>query len=262
MRRLFRFIKKIFVLLALIAVVKLGFSLLSNTKKVGLVYHENSNLSINNYSNIAYEFGAEIIEIDSNYMESSQINEIIDQVDGLIFAGGKDFDPSLYGGDSYDLIEDYNVEEDRADLKILEIATQKNKPILGICRGFQLINIYYGGSLYEDLPSQFSNKVKHRSGKDNFSYHSLTIGQNSRLASYLEGENIQEVNSMHHQGIKSLAEGLEVTATSQDGLVEAFENPYYQAYMMGVQWHPETSFDSGNYLSRIIFEDYFRSLGP
>ena len=134
------------------------------------------------------------------------------------------------------------------------------KPILGICRGMQLINIYYGGSLYEDLPSQFGTSISHRDGSDGFTYHMVNFNGSSRIYDKLGGQKSRDVNSMHHEGIRDLAKGLFATATSDDGLVEAIENPYYHSYMMGVQWHPEYSWGKFDELTKIIFDDFSKAL--
>ena len=181
-------------------------------------------------------------------------------MDGIIFVGGDDFDPALYGSNAYDLVEEYSTDQDRSDLELLSLAIEEGKPILGICRGMQLINIYYGGSLYEDLPSQFGISISHRDGSDGFAYHRVNFNEASRLYEKLGGEKSRDVNSMHHEGIRDLAKGLFATATSDDGLVEAIENPYYESYMMGVQWHPEYSRGKFDELTKIIFDDFSKAL--
>src|SRR5699024_10192747 len=129
-------------------------------------------------------------------------------------------------------------------------------PVLGVCRGFQLINIYFGGSLYEDLPSQFSKEISHRNGKNGFTSHNIILESNSRLFGLVEEEN-WTVNSYHHQGVKDLGQGLLVSARSDDGLIEAFENPSYK-YLCGFQWHPEAQDE--NLLSDRIFDDFLNSM--
>lgn len=215
--------------------------------------------------------GSSYHQIASNYnydlhiLTGVQTNEdtsrdIIKSVDGVIFAGGDDFDPALYGSDAYDLVETYSTDQDRSDLELLSLAIEEGKPILGICRGMQLINIYYGGSLYEDLPSQFGISISHRDGSDGFAYHRVNFNEASSLYEKLGGVKSRQVNSMHHEGIRDLANGLLATATSDDGLVEAIENPYYNSFMMGVQWHPEYNNGELDFLTKIIFDDFTKAL--
>lgn len=258
MRSFLKFIRRIIFLGLIILVIFLFFR--SNKKKVlvigssqrlGSIYHQMAN---------DYNYELHIYGGDKAYIDQDNMRDIIRKVDGIIFAGGRDFDPALYGSNGYDLVEDYSTIEDENDLKLLEIAIEEKKPILGICRGMQLINIYYGGSLYEDLPSQFGTDISHRAGNDDFTYHMVNFNEYSRLYDKLNGEISRKVNSMHHQGIKDLGDGLIETATSDDGLIEAIENPYYDSYMVGLQWHPEYSQGQLDSLSKVIFDDFTKAM--
>lgn len=188
-------------------------------------------------------------DIDTSRMDTEMCKRKVEGADGVIFAGGNDFDPEIYGGDR-SLVEEYSREDDEKSLAILDYAIGLEKPILGICRGMQLINIYYGGSLYDDLGSQFSKDIIHRGSDKTLSYHEIDLSEGSSLSKILHSDRI-EVNSYHHEGIKDLAEGLSVSATSDDGLIEAIENPYYP-YMLGVQWHPELSYENDKNSKRIL----------
>ena len=256
MRKFFRFIRNL-IILGLIILAILIF--IKPKKKKVLVIGTSQTVESINYEIASY------YNYDLHILTGVQTNEdtsrdIIKSVDGVIFAGGVDFDPGLYGSDAYDLVEEYSTVQDRSDLNLLGLAIAENKPILGICRGMQLINIYYGGSLYEDLPSQFGISISHREGSDGFAYHRINFNESSRLYNKLGEEKSREVNSMHHEGIRALANGLLATATSDDGLVEAIENPYYDSYMMGVQWHPEYSWGKFDELTKIIFDDFSKTL--
>ena len=127
------------------------------------------------YYQIASSYNYDLHILTGIQTNKDSSRAIIKNVDGVIFAGGEDFDPALYGSSAYDLVESYSTDQDRSDLELLGLAIEENKPVLGICRGMQLINIYYGGSLYEDLPSQFGRNVSHREGKDNFTYHMVNF---------------------------------------------------------------------------------------
>ena len=256
MRKFLRFIRNIILLLLLVFGIFIFFK--GNKKKV-LVIGTSQNIG-STYHQIASTYNYELHILTGIQTNTDTSRAIIKDVDGVIFAGGEDFDPALYGSDSYDLVETYSTDQDRSDLELLGLAIDENKPILGICRGMQLINIYYGGSLYEDLPSQFGTSISHRDGKDKFSYHMVNFNENSSLYEKLNGDTSREVNSFHHEGIRNLADGLVSTATSDDGLIEAIENPYYNNFLMGVQWHPEYNNGDLDDLTRIIFDEFNRAL--
>ncbi|MCW6700961.1 gamma-glutamyl-gamma-aminobutyrate hydrolase family protein [Anaerococcus sp. NML200537] len=256
MRKFFRFIRNLILLGILIFGIFIFIK--SNKKKVLLI--GSSQMIGSSYYEVASSYNYEIHILTGVQTNEDTSRDIIKSVDGVIFAGGDDFDPSLYGSNAYDLVETYSTDQDRSDLELLGLAIEERKPILGICRGMQLINIYYGGSLYEDLPSQFGTSISHRDGSDGFAYHRINFNESSRLYHKLGEEKSREVNSMHHEGIRTLAKGLLPTATSDDGLVEAIENPYYDSYMMGVQWHPEYSWGKFDELTKIIFDDFSKAL--
>lgn len=252
-----RFIKRLFIsILIFIAIILFFFFI--NKKTVLLVYHGEGDATSYNFEEILSPYNLSTLEIDSDLDNLDRCLSYLEKSDAVIFAGGKDFDPALYGSENYDLIEDYDSKEDQADLKILERALEKDMPILGICRGMQLINIYFAGSLYEDLPNQFSKEIKHRQAKDKFSYHKVNIKEGSFLYELADYNPTFEVNSFHHQGIKDLGDGLEDAAWSDDGLIEAVEGRDYN-FLLGLQRHPEV--DYGNsYFSQKIFESFVESI--
>lgn len=256
MKRFFRFIRNFILFLLLIFGIFIIFKgnkkkvlVIGTSQKIGSTYHQIASF---------YKYELHILTGIQTNKDTSR--DIIKSVDGVIFAGGEDFDPGIYGSNSYDLVESYSTEQDRSDLELLGIAIEENKPILGICRGMQLINIYYGGSLYEDLPNQFGTSISHREGSDKFSYHMINFNENSRFYDKLDGEISREVNSFHHEGVRELADGLISTARSDDGLVEAIENPYYDSFMMGVQRHPEYNAGELDGLTKLIFDEFNKGL--
>lgn len=255
MRKFIKFIRNII----LLVVLGLGiFIFLRSGKKKVLIIGTSPRIG-SEYHNIAKNYNYDLY-ISSGLGNVDDAREMIRDADGVIFAGGMDFDPSLYGSNHYDLVEEYFPDDDRDDLKLLSLAIEENKPILGICRGMQLINIYYGGSLYEDIPTQVGDYVSHRGDENTFSYHNISFNENSTIYDKLGGETTRNVNSMHHEGIKTLADGLMITAQSDDGIIEAIENPYYNSFMMGVQWHPEYNGGELDSLTKIIFDVFTNSL--
>ncbi len=157
---------------------------------------------------------------------------------GLILPGGGDVDPARYGGTVVDALYDVNSAQDELDFTLTEQALGCDIPILGICRGAQVINVALGGSLFEDLPP---TSVEHcrvpGEGQDmDFAWHEVHVLEDTHLADE-SGSGPFTIASGHHQGIHVLGTGLKATATAEDGLVEAFENA--TGSTVGVQWHPE-----------------------
>lgn len=256
MRKFFRFIRNLILLGVLIFGI---FIFIKSNKKKVLVIGTSQRIG-STYHQIASFYKYELHIITGIQTNKDTSRDIIKSVDGVIFAGGEDFDPALYGSNGYDLVENYSTDQDRSDLELLSLAIEEKKPILGICRGMQLINIYYGGSLYEDLASQFAGNISHRSDQKTFTYHNVSFNENSSLYNKLDGKTLREVNSFHHEGIRDLADFLLPTALSDDGLIEAIENPDYESFMMGVQWHPEYNEAGLDDLTRIIFDNFTKSL--
>jgi putative glutamine amidotransferase len=164
---------------------------------------------------------------------------ILPRLDGILFTGGYDIDPRRYGNPSHPRVEGIDAERDRLETHLVHAAVQSHKPFLGICRGCQIINVALGGSLYEHIPEQFSARLQHDNHDHPRDYlaHQVRIIPGSCLAQILLDETV-EVNSLHHQGIRQLAERLQASAHASDGLVEAFELPSF-TFGLAVQWHPE-----------------------
>jgi putative glutamine amidotransferase len=164
------------------------------------------------------------------------------ELDGVLFAGGEDVDPTLYGErKKYDSVR-VNRPRDEFEMSLLEQALERRVPILGICRGAQLINVELGGTLYQDLDQDVAPGCGHRQtdgGKArNEITHTVRISDpDSVLAGTVGGS--CRVNSIHHQAIRYLGRGLKVSAQSEDGLVEAIEAADDYPFLLAVQWHPE-----------------------
>jgi len=169
------------------------------------------------------------------------IEEIAANIDGLLLIGGPDLPIELYGGRPYDLKGEKPMHVNRVtfDRQIFEICLSYKKPVFGICAGLQHINIMYGGTLYEDLPTQLPNTVDHGYYKGPIVSHPVEIDRNSILYDILDVESIT-VNSTHHQGVKKLGTDLKPTAWTSEGLIEAIEIAQNDLFLcIAVQWHPE-----------------------
>ncbi len=190
------------------------------------------------------------------------LNQLAETADGFLFTGGHDISPSLYGekpipqcGESVQL-------RDNMEKLLLKTVLKLNKPVLGICRGIQLINAVLGGTLYQNLPTQCNSTTEHHQRPPyDIPIHTVTLDTESPLYSLLKTEQL-EVNSYHHQAIKDLAPPLSAMACSPDGLVEAVYMRN-KKFVWAVQWHPEFSYKS-NQSSQLIFKEFVihSSLSP
>jgi putative glutamine amidotransferase len=167
----------------------------------------------------------------------------LDGFDGFVVPGGGDVDPALYGetaelGEVYDV----NPAQDALDLQVLEFAAANDKPLLAICRGAQLLNVQRGGTLHVNLePTQvvhLPSEPRQDDIRDIFVWHDVALAPDSPLA-VASGSTRLRVASGHHQGIREVGDGLQVVATSEDGLVEAVASNRPGEWILGVQWHPE-----------------------
>lgn len=173
-------------------------------------------------------------------LSDESLREIFDRMDGILFPGGGDIYPQHYNAEMSEKTNWLDPDRDRAELTLARWSVEADKPIFGICRGIQVVNVALGGTLYQDVPTECESDIKHnhpltspRSGLA----HQVQVAEESKLAEIL-GEPVVTVNSLHHQGIKDLAPSLQVVATAPDGLIEAVEIPE-KHFVLAVQWHPE-----------------------
>ena len=167
------------------------------------------------------------------------VEETLDSVDGLIFSGGADIDPDLYGQEPHPETSGVRPERDRGELALLEGALARDLPVLAICRGSQVLNIARGGDLVQHLPEVVGDE-KHKHTPGTFGDHDVSLEEGTRLADLL-GEHAP-VKSHHHQGFGRIGEGLRVAAHAEDGTIEAVEATD-RRFAFGVLWHPEAGED-------------------
>jgi putative glutamine amidotransferase len=193
-------------------------------------------------------------------VDEPTLRGVFDSLDGVFLPGGADIDPVSYGVDPHPLCDRTDPERDRVELLLARWAMADATPMLGVCRGMQLINVAAGGTLYQDLAEQLPGSIKH----DYFPFtgrgfsrahlaHSVTVAPDTRLAR-LYGAGELPVNSMHHQGVRELGRGLRPSAVSPDGLIEALET-VGEPYVFAVQWHPEALTDNDRH-ARDMFRDF------
>ncbi|WP_205754243.1 gamma-glutamyl-gamma-aminobutyrate hydrolase family protein [Arthrobacter terricola] len=174
-----------------------------------------------------------------------RIRELVQLADALIVLGGGDVDPELYDAEKHDpAISGVNPVRDRNEMSAIATARENGQPILAICRGFQLLNVVYGGGLIADLVRDRPGDVEHRFGapKITRNQHTVTVESDSKLAQWMSTSGPIDVNSEHHQGILTVGAGLRATAHAPDGLVEAVEDT--GGHVVGIQWHPEFTWPS------------------
>ncbi len=192
-------------------------------------------------------------------MSEATLRGIFDRLDGLLLPGGEDIDPGRYGEERHPQLGSTDHERDRTELLLAHWALESGMPILGVCRGVQVLNVICGGSLFQDLTSQMPQLSKHDYFPPTFERfrvsHQVAILEDSRLAQTLG--RVHEVNSMHHQGIARLGKGLRVVGIAEDGLAEALEMPGLP-FAVGVQWHPEELAKTDG-LSAGLFYDFIRT---
>ena len=172
-------------------------------------------------------------------ISSESLQTIVDRLDGILFSGGGDVRPQVYGSQDHPKVDRIDDDRDRLELDLFHLLNDTGKPFLGICRGIQLINVALGGTIYEDILDQHPGALKHDHSYKarNHLAHPVSISEDSRLRRILGASQVG-VNSLHHQGLRQLAPGTKATAWSPDGLVEAIEVPGY-SFGLAVQWHPE-----------------------
>lgn len=163
--------------------------------------------------------------------DSALAASLVAKVDGIIFSGGPDLDPSYYGETVWNETVEVDTLRDASDLLLMRTAVSSGKPVMCICRGEQLMNVVLGGTLYQDLPTQLDTSVAHSGG----ALHRISVERGSVLYD-LFGKDSLTVNSFHHQAVKNTAPDIRVTARSGDGIVEAYE---YGDRIVAFQFHPE-----------------------
>jgi putative glutamine amidotransferase len=164
----------------------------------------------------------------------------VGRIDGLLLTGGGDIDPARYGADLHPATGRVSGPRDAAELELLDAAVAVGKPVLGICRGMQLLNVARGGTLCQHLP----NGVGHTPEPGTYGSHPVTVATGTRLAGILAANGARvDVPTAHHQAIDRLGDGLVATAWAADGVIEAVEPSAAGPFLLAVQWHPEVGTD-------------------
>ena len=173
--------------------------------------------------------------------------------DGIIFTGGPDVRPSFFGEEIDPACGEISDERDAFELKLYKTVIDKDIPILGICRGAQVMNIAAGGNIYQDIYSNAGTRLVHHTLDGKRAFHNVTLADTSLKEMFGFSADSFIANSYHHQSVKELGEGYKAMAFSDDGLIEAIYMPDHR-FAVGVQWHPEKKFENGDDSWRILID--------
>jgi len=216
------------------------------------------NRRMSDYMESVRRAGGEPIEVAAG---GEAPEHILARVDGIMLTGGGDVDPMLYGDTPHATFQAAEADRDQFEMALTRAAIAANIPFLAICRGMQLLNVAMGGTLIQDIPSQVPGALEHSVPEPRAHVaHEVWVAKGSRLsallADHMEDGETCHVNSRHHQSVATAAPGFEITATSPDGVIEAMETPG-AAFCIGVQWHPENFWRTGEF--RSLFEGFVQA---
>jgi putative glutamine amidotransferase len=194
-----------------------------------------------NYTNAIEECGGEprlFAALEKSIPKHlASIPEYLAEIDGLLLPGGGDIDPCHFFQARHHAVKGVSRSRDALEIRLFQEALEADLPIFGICRGIQVMSVAMGGNLYQDVPSQFPQALRHKKVDEEDSRHEIEIEPGS-LLSELTGARVAEVNSAHHQAVNEVGKGFVVTARAKDEIIETIENPSRE-FVLGVQYHPE-----------------------
>lgn len=200
--------------------------------------------SVNWNQDLIREYGA--IPLMPDFVTEVDAEDVMSVCDGLFLTGGADVDPARYGEETQPYCATTQPERDASDLALLKAAIKLGKPVLAICRGFQIANVYFGGTLYQDISTQTGTDIKH-SDYDPEHFSGFGESDSAHIVNVVKGSPLNKItgadtlytNSLHHQGIKDLGKGLVSQATAPDGIIESWYLDSDTQYIRAYQWHPE-----------------------
>jgi putative glutamine amidotransferase len=205
-------------------------------------WDQDAMLTPRTYVDVVAEAGGLPILLPPEQTTTGSPGELVDRIDALLLTGGADLDPASYGGDAHPEIVRTRPERDRFEMALARESVERDVPVLGICRGMQLLNVARGGTLVQHLPDELGDE-RHEPTPGRFAEHSVRLESGS-LAAGAAGAELLTVKTHHHQGVAELGDGLVATGWAQeDDLIEAIEMPD-KDFALGVLWHPEE--DPGN----------------
>jgi putative glutamine amidotransferase len=221
---------------------------------IGLtMYDIDKKLDINNAYLQSIELAGGIPICIPNATEET-VEALLSRIDGLLLIGGGDLDPFLFGEEPHQKIGAVVRKRDDSDLLLMNDAFKKQLPILGVCRGQQVMNVAFGGTIIQDIPSQIDNAILHKQpSKRGELAHNVEVL--TPKFKEIFGENTFRVNTFHHQSIGKLGKGLVLSAVAKDGVIEGIEHESHP-YCVAVQWHPEELAPSGDIYAQRLFKSF------
>lgn len=235
--------RKIISSLLLLAVFGISGCRYSHVPKIGIT----AVCSVDNeYAKCIVRYGGEPVALPCT-LDESAVDSLLLVLDGIVFTGGEDVDPIRYGAERSSKCGYSNGQRDSFELALLNEACRKGIPVLGICRGQQLINVAFGGTLFQDLPTEKPSEINHRAK------HEIKLSIDSFL--FGSAGDMMIVTSTHHQAVKDLGQGLKATAWAPDGIIESID-ALPERPIIAVQFHPEMGVESGEEI-QAVWESFF-----
>ncbi|WP_010272481.1 gamma-glutamyl-gamma-aminobutyrate hydrolase family protein [Paenibacillus senegalensis] len=194
-----------------------------------------------------------------NLADAAAMDHIANSIDGLLVTGGKDIDPTWFGEEPHVKLGEVSPQRDHFEMQMVQRMMKLDKPILGICRGCQILNVTSGGDLYQDIHSQNEGPLlQHYQVAPRYHVsHFIDVVEGS-LLHQISGSQRYKVNSYHHQALRKVADGFEVTARASDGIIEAFESKNHK-FVLGVQWHPENLLKKDDVYAQRLFQAFIEA---
>lgn len=194
-----------------------------------------------------------------NVSDQSSITKLAEKIDGLLGSGGYDIDPSYYKEEPHPKLGTITPRRDEFEYSLFQKVLKLNKPILGICRGMQMLNVAAGGNLFQDIYAQNEAELlKHAQEAPTYHGTHLAKIEEDSLLHRIVGKKEISINSRHHQAVKKLAKNFTISARAKDGIIEAIESEKHN-FVLGVQWHPENMLDAKDQPSKKIFKAFIEA---
>lgn len=224
---------------------------------IGLtMYDFDKKLDINNAYLTSIELAGGIPICIPNATEEN-VEAVLNVVDGLVLIGGADIDPLLFNEEPHRHIGSVVRKRDDSDLLLMKAAFKRQMPVLGICRGQQIMNVAFGGTIIQDIPSQVENTILHKQpSKRGELAHTVAV-KTPKFKEIFTEETFR-VNTFHHQSVGKLGEGLLVSAVAKDGIIEGIEHESHP-YCVAVQWHPEELAPNGDVYAQRLFKSFIEA---
>ncbi len=187
----------------------------------------------------------------------TEVGTYLASLQGILLAGGGDVDPAYFDEEPQPGLGEITPERDKFEITLIKGALRKKIPVLGICRGIQVLNVACGGTVIQHIPAEIKKPLKHSQNAPRwYPTHEVFIEKSSLLGQVVKTDTLK-VNSFHHQAVKETAPGFKVSSFSSDGIIEAVENPKYQ-FLLGIQWHPECMTEKDD-KSRMLFSAFINA---